>query len=578
MATVINHNIHAQLALGELNKNVTKVGKLLGKVSSGQKINSAQDDASGYVISEKMREQIRSLLQDNQNVQNGSALFKIAEGGINNIVEELRHLKELAINAANDTNTDQDRAIIQKEFSQKMANINDIATTTNYNGKTLLDGTYSRHIIDKGYYNLNVDDKNIAINSVKKLFDNSGFISATADPLNGKETPSVSWINGRPVLEAHDWTWFPLDFSGVENKDGTAMNLPEDMHGQGFFVICGGNSDSGADIGWRYPWCQSRHSFVFDANMPVGTGAKGYSDDMAITVSVGIGGITNASDLARAFFEGVKDAMSDLNNNGQQYTHWNSGTTVTSVTVSDDCIVIPSGASWGWWNGGGFNPLAGDWVAFRDNKDGTYSFMRDYAVWIYEGFPTEDGMPYPPTSNIDYKFNPLKIHHGPKANQATNFYINDMHTKSLGTGKLMDSYGMPINESDLARYDALSYDEKLQTAWVETLKAASKKTLDDVSVTTQKNANVAIRVIDGALDYALNEATEIGSYLQRLEYTDINITTMGENVQAAESTIRDADMAKEMTEYTKYNILQQSAQAMLAQANQNSSGVLSLLQ
>ena len=148
MSMVIQHNAQAQLALGELNKNVTKVGKLLAKVSSGQKINSAQDDASSYVISEKMREQIRTLLQDDQNVQNGSSLFKIAEGGISNIVEELRNLKELAINSANDTNTDMDRLTIQKEFDQKKANINDIATTTNYNGKILLDGRYGRKLED----------------------------------------------------------------------------------------------------------------------------------------------------------------------------------------------------------------------------------------------------------------------------------------------------------------------------------------------------------------------------------------------------------------------------------------------
>lgn len=144
MAMVVQHNIAAQLALGELNKNNDKLKKSLEKVSSGQKINSAKDDASSYVISEKMREQIRTLAQDNQNVQNGAALFKIADGAINNIVEELRNLKELAINAANDTNIDIDRATIQKEFTQKIANINDIATTTNYNGKILLDGTYRR--------------------------------------------------------------------------------------------------------------------------------------------------------------------------------------------------------------------------------------------------------------------------------------------------------------------------------------------------------------------------------------------------------------------------------------------------
>ena len=86
------------------------------------------------------------FLEDNQNVQNGSSMLKVAEGGVNEIVEELRNLKELALNSANDTNTDIDRKTIQKEFNQKMENINDIATTTNYNGKTLLDGTYKSAI------------------------------------------------------------------------------------------------------------------------------------------------------------------------------------------------------------------------------------------------------------------------------------------------------------------------------------------------------------------------------------------------------------------------------------------------
>ena len=164
--------------------------------------------------------------------------------------------------------------------------------------------------------------------------------------------------------------------------------------------------------------------------------------------------------------------------------------------------------------------------------------------------------------------NPLKIHHGTKANQATNFYLNDMHTKSLK--------GEIPNVSDAERLNKMWGTEKRN--YEALLETAREMTLDDVKVTTKDDASVAIRVIDGAIDYALDEATRIGAYLQRLEYTDANITTMGENVQAAESTIRDADMAKEMTAYTKYNVMTQAAQAMLAQANQNSSAVLSLLQ
>lgn len=152
-----------------------------------------------------------------------------------------------------------------------------------------------------------------------------------------------------------------------------------------------------------------------------------------------------------------------------------------------------------------------------------------------------------------------------------------MHTKSLGTGALVAGSTF-FNASDEDRYYALSYDKDRQAAWLDTITKAQNKTLDDISVTTKDNANVAIRVLDGALEYALDEATMMGAYLQRLEYMDANITTMEENIQSAESVIRDSDMAKEMTGYTKYNVLTQASQSMLAQANQNSSQGLSLLQ
>ena len=99
-----------------------------------------------------------------------------------------------------------------------------------------------------------------------------------------------------------------------------------------------------------------------------------------------------------------------------------------------------------------------------------------------------------------------------------------------------------------------------------------------LNISTQKKANAAINVLDNAIQKALDQQTTIGSVESRLEYTSSNLTTASENVQASESTIRDADMAKEMTNYTKNNVLLQAAQSMLAQANQSSSNVLSLLQ
>ena len=140
MAMVVKNNMSAINTLNTLNKNTSALQKSLQKVSSGMKINSAQDDASGYAISERMRVMISSLDQANQNTQNGSSLMKVAEGAVSNTVEILKTLKQKAIDAATDTNTDDDRATIQKEIDQFVDQIDDNALVT-FNGKYLLDGS-----------------------------------------------------------------------------------------------------------------------------------------------------------------------------------------------------------------------------------------------------------------------------------------------------------------------------------------------------------------------------------------------------------------------------------------------------
>lgn len=141
MAMKALYNLSAHFSADELNKNATQASKALSKLAGGQKINSAGDNPSNLAISEKMREQLRSLLQDNQNVQNGAAIIKTAEAGIGEIVRQLQRLKELAINAANDSNTAEDRRVLQKEFDSRRAEIDDIALASHYNGKGLIDGS-----------------------------------------------------------------------------------------------------------------------------------------------------------------------------------------------------------------------------------------------------------------------------------------------------------------------------------------------------------------------------------------------------------------------------------------------------
>ena len=143
---VVKNNMQATNTLNTLNKNEKDRAKSLGQVSSGMKINSAGDDPSGMSISERMRVQIRALDQDNQNTQNGNSMMKVAEGAVSSTVDILRTLKEKCINAANDTNTDEDRAIIQKEMDAMVDQINDNANIQ-YNGKILMSGTYNNMVL-----------------------------------------------------------------------------------------------------------------------------------------------------------------------------------------------------------------------------------------------------------------------------------------------------------------------------------------------------------------------------------------------------------------------------------------------
>ena len=177
--------------------------------------------------------------------------------------------------------------------------------------------------------------------------------------------------------------------------------------------------------------------------------------------------------------------------------------------------------------------------------------------------PFEKGVTYDAT-------NVLKFQTGTRANQNVTIGINDMHTTSLKSK-------IP-SEADLEQLQEMLFNQKAYDALKAILDEAKDKTLDDVTLVPRKNAQVAIKVIDGALDYALNEATNVGAFSSRLEITENNIVTSSENLQAADSVINDTDMAKEMTAYTKNNVLLQASQSMLAQANQTASAVLGLLE
>ena len=438
MAMVVKNNMSALSALNTLNTNTNALSKSLKKVASGMKINSAADDASGYAISEKMRVNIRSLNQANANAQNGTSMMKVAEGAVSSTVEILKTMKEKAVNAANDTNTDADRATIQKELDQSIDQINDNANVT-FNGQYLVDGSKSKNTnaTTTAMTNISLNTDTGTGSSLTSLKSRSG------DSLNihSTDTVTISYVkDGKTTTSSMT--------VGSENLGNVISKLTE-----GQLKITGAGTGSGS------------------------------------TSTIG------------------KDG---------------SGNTVYTASGENGITISASESGVG-------GQIAGFTMYVTDNTGA----VNKSANAVLDAF---DESIRAVNSSQD---NSINMQVGAKAGQAIKVGLTDMKAVALG---LQGNNG------------------------------------DTVSVGTREKANAAINTFDSAIQKALDQQTTIGAAMSRLEYTQSNLTTASENVTAAESTIRDADMAKEMTEYTKNNVLMQAAQSMLSQANQSSSNALSLLQ
>ncbi|SHK70619.1 flagellin [Selenomonas ruminantium] len=442
MAMVVKNNIPAKNTLNQLGRNEKAMRKSLEKVSSGMKINSAEDDASGFAIAEKMVTQVRGLNQDIDNTQTGMSMLKVAEGGLQSTIDILSTLKEKVINAANDSNSDADRAIIQKELDQAIDQLDENANVM-YNGKTLLDGTHNNEVHPATYTTL-----------VNESLD-SGSLGT-----------------------------FSL-ITSMCDASGRSLEIFSDSRIEYSYVHQGKTYFSVLDpVGNEFVGSMFSHSKDDKGNQPASSMMKTVLTDKLGKDRVGEDVYTISREKALVFQAGTKGLEGQI-----------SGLTINVV-----------------------------------NKDGSVNRTANSVLNnFYEAIQAEDESPD----------NALVFQTGTKANQAIKMGFSDMRTTALG------------------------------------LRATDGSTL---SISTQKMANAAISVLDLALEKALKLQTTIGSVEGRMEYTSANLTTASENTQATESVIRDADMAKEMTAYTKHNVLVQASQSMLAQANQNSSSVLSLLQ
>ena len=409
---IIQHNLIAMNANRNLGITSKKLSKSTEKLSSGYKINRAGDNAAGLAISEKMRGQIRGLDQASTNAEDGISLIQTAEGALTESHSLLQRLRELAVQAASDTNTEDDRNQIQNEVNELTEEVDRIANTTEFNTMKLLNGDR------KGAVNAKE-----GTNKIEGTFANS-LVSVTT---------SISTLNT------------------AKETDVIRIELTKD--------VTNGTLAAGTNC-----TVKSLH----------GTDAK---------VAFAAGKITIKKDALYKMSNNVlsEDAGADVDITITKSEKLKAGDV---ITISLGEARYTQGA-------------AGGKDAFR-----------------------------------------LQV--GANAAQEIKLGINSMRTQDLDI--------------------------------------ADKTTGKALDVTSQSGASMAIEAYDMAIQKVSTERAKLGATQNRLEHSIANLDASSENLQAAESTLRDTDMADEMTRFSKNNILMQAGQSMLAQANQSTQGVTQLLQ
>ncbi|WP_313292396.1 flagellin N-terminal helical domain-containing protein [Faecalispora jeddahensis] len=536
----IQHNISAINANRQLGINNNSVAKNLEKLSSGYKINRAGDDAAGLAISEKMRSQIRGLDQATNNANDGISLVQTAEGALNETHSILQRMKELATQSSNGTyQNDVDRENISKEVEALKSEIDRISTSTNFNKINLLDGSLS----GKGTSGTSGVAANLVLsNTAKGTTDLYKFTDAVAGEYSANTITSVPTAAGDTVSFSINYT----DESGTNQvktinlkASGTGDLVAED--GTKYTAGWAAEDVGAAIIGELKKDSTFSNLFtVEDATTPDGTltfTAKTKGTDGAVVTS---------------FAESV---------NG---TTANQKVTATAASDAFESIDATKFTSWDGTGEADVFTVNGQKFAFVANSvtDEQLSKLGSDVNYV----KTAGANPAPAeattmASLINSKTGLSATADGAglialKSTEATASSTEGALTLQIGASATKDQQ-VSLNIGDMS---------------------SKGLKINSVSVATQDDALKAISTIEDAINSVSGTRADLGALQNRLEHTVNNLGVTSENLTSAESRIRDVDMAKEMMEMTKNNVLTQAAQSMLAQANTQPQSILKLLQ
>lgn len=659
----INHNIAALNTHRQLNSASTNQSKSMEKLASGLRINKAGDDAAGLAISEKMRGQIRGLDQASRNAQDGISLIQTAEGALNETHDILQRMRELGVQAANDTATDDDRAQIQKEMDQLTKEVDRIAGTTQFNTKVLLRG-------QQGVTNFTDLSSNSSVlaGGVDKVNTNMSSASLVFKETSGnlQDGSQISFTAGGTTYKFE----FDKDVNAVEagaNRVATGGNMDASMGN----LVSAVNSLSGFSDNFEASYDNSSNSFKITAKS---TGAYAGSAGNAITINSTTAGVAgtglqreesiNVNGAGTGVVTFTQDQLnmkiSDSTTfliNGTTYeidSNSSANPANTAVTTAAGGTLSAALTALATAEGGSFDATTGIYTASAGNvtsatgnvsgnawvgtppatlaggvttagaqatqritlttvpEAGTSLSAGDLSFKFYDSTKSsysetigdkEFGIDVNGKSITQVRDAMVAAYTGGVAAEKTQVNVasnstNQLDITAVDFGQAGNSLGVELGGTGNAYADVTlkfqigANEDQAMTVNISTIDSGSlaigrrtngtsnsqgEDAVQGLDVSSFASAKSAVTVLDSAIQKVSSERAKLGSFQNRLEHTINNLNTSSENLTAAESRVRDVDMAKEMMTQTKNSILAQAAQAMLAQANQQPQGVLQLL-
>nr|WP_027872248.1 flagellin [[Eubacterium] cellulosolvens] len=513
---IIQHNIAVANAYRNMKSNRSGLSKNLEKLSSGYRINRSADDAAGLAISEEMRAKINGLNQAEMNVDDGIGLIQTADGAMTEVHAMLERGVTLTTQAANGTYNDVSRSAIQKELDELGGEIDRIFESTDFNGIKVLQGQH-------------VTSETSRLEIIGGLPEGVTFDSDTAT----QKFMASTWVDPAPVSVDITYQYKEKNDQNEEITKTATITANVKQRYVSSEVDFSSYVD-GATGAFNFTCCTCSDHYT--ANLVSGTQnsvehqTDGKGNDHYI-YNIGVDSATKSDIVGR-----IINAMS-TNPQG----HY------TNLEASGSKLIIYDK-----------RPITSKSNIIDDLND--HSLNSSYNLNLNSDSITK--IVFNGTDNT-FPINTLSEYNRKQGQVTEGLARTTTETEYAGTPDVVLQIG-PTDKETLV--------VKLPRVCTETLQ------IDEVKVDTVSNASDAMEAYQNAIDQLSLERARLGAYENRLEHTRNYLGIASENTTAAESRIRDTDMAKEMAAYTKNNILAQAAQSMLAQANQSGQAVLSLLQ